>query len=104
MAEVQESPEARERVPAPRDWFMVASRDCHWKVSREMAAHIERALQTEPMPRWVVFVDVTGSRVRLRTALVEFVEQCTADQRRIGRAIQAALKAESREQEWEKDE
>ncbi|MDP2482800.1 MAG: hypothetical protein Q8W45_05935 [Candidatus Palauibacterales bacterium] len=73
MAEIQESPEARERVPVP-------------------------------LPRWVVFVDLTGSRVRLRTALIEFVEQCTAEQRRIGRAMNAALKAEGKAQEWEQDD
>jgi len=104
MAEIQESPEARERVPVPRNWFSVFTREYSWRVSREMAAHVERALEAEPMPRWVVFVDLTGSRVRLRTALIEFVEQCTVDQRRIGRAMQAALKAEAQAQEWEQDE
>jgi len=104
MAEIQESPEARERLPVPPDWFAVVARDCHWKVSREMAAHIERALESQPMPRWVVFVDLTGSRVRLRTALIEFVEQSTTDQRRFGRAVQAALKAEARAQDWENDD
>ncbi len=104
MAEIQKSPEARERLPPPSDWFMVAARDCHWKVSREMAAHIERALVEQPMPRWVVFVDVTGSRVRLRTTLIEFVEQSTADQRRLGRAVYAALKTEAKAQGQEEDD
>jgi len=98
MAEVQESPEAQERLPVPPDWFAVVARDCHWKVSCEMAAHVERVLATVPLPRWVVFVDLSGSRVRLRTALIEFVEQSTADQRRFGRAMHAALKAEAEAQ------
>jgi hypothetical protein len=103
MAEVRESPEARERVPVPSNFFAVVAADCHWKVSGEMAAHIERAMVAHPMPRWVVFVDITGSRVRLRTELIEFVEQSTADQRRVGRAVHAALKAEAEAKEWDKD-
>jgi hypothetical protein len=104
MAKIHESPEARERLPLPRDWFTVVTSDWHWKVSREMATHVERALVEQPMPRWVVFVDLAGSRVRLRTALIDFVEQTTADQRRVERAITAALKREAKAQEQEQEE
>jgi len=104
MAEHNESPESRERVPVPSDWFAVVARFRHWKVSREMAVHIERALVAEPMPRWVVFVDIHGSRVRLRTALIEHVTQSTAETRRLSRAVESALEAEDETPDWEKDE
>jgi hypothetical protein len=104
MAEAQESREARERLPVPSTWFYVVARLRHWKVSREMAAHIERAMVAQPMPHWVVFVDITGSRVRLRTELIEYVAQSTADQRRVYREVTSALEAEDDAPEWENDD
>ncbi|MFL5520221.1 MAG: hypothetical protein ACJ8B6_04750 [Gemmatimonadales bacterium] len=64
-----------------RDFFVVITGDCRFCVSTAMAAHIERALGAQWMPRWVTFVDLMGSRVRVRADRITMVMQSTADQR-----------------------
>jgi hypothetical protein len=63
------------------DFFVVTTGDCRFHVSTAMAAHIERVLAARWMPRWVTFVDLTGSRVRVRTDRITMVMQSTVEQR-----------------------
>ena len=51
----------------PVDYFLVVAHYADWFVSREMAQAIEASLNQTPAPQWVIFVDLTGARVRVRT-------------------------------------
>ncbi len=89
----------------PVDYFLVVAHYAEWYVSREMAQGIEASLIEEPTPPWVVFVDLTGARVRVRTRLISYVHQCTAEQRELARAFHRARKAERKaETDWDEDE
>ena len=47
------------------DYFLVVAHFEEWYVSREMAQAIEASLNETR--QWVVFVDLTGARVRVRS-------------------------------------
>jgi hypothetical protein len=88
----------------PVDYFLVVSNFEVWYVSREMSQAIETSLNETPVPRWVMFVDLTGARVRVRARLIEYVYQCTAEQRALARAFQRARQAERKaEPDWDED-
>ncbi len=78
------------------DWFVVYTGDCSWLVSTEMARHLERALDARRPPRWVTFVDLAGSRVRILSGAIYCIEQSTAEQREAWRRFQKARRAEDR--------
>lgn len=78
------------------DFFVVSTEWDTWCVSTEMARHVETCLDTEPMPRWVTFVDVTGARVRLRADSVESVTQRSVEQRALGRRFERMARDERR--------
>src|SRR5260370_8830567 len=82
----------------PVDYFLVVAHFEEWYVSREMAQAIEASLNQTPAPQWVMFVDLTGARVRVRTRLIEYVYQCTAEQRALPRPFHPAPKADRRAQ------
>ncbi len=49
--------------------------------------------------------DLTGARVRVRARLIEYIYQCTAEQRALARAFYRARKAERKaETDWDEDE
>jgi hypothetical protein len=82
------------RLELPADYFLVVTHDETLPVSRERAMAVEATLREVPTPEWVTFVDVTGARVRMRTRLVEYVRQSTAEQRALARAFWRARDAE----------
>lgn len=88
----------------PVDYFLVSAHYEEWYVSREMAQAIETSLAEVSTPQWVMFVDVKGARVRVRTRLIEYIYQCTAEQRELARAFHRARKAEREaETDWDED-
>jgi len=74
-------------------------------VTRDVARDIERLLDRRWRPRWVVFRDRVGSRVRVRTNEIRLVVESTAAQRagdrRLDRARRKEEKADRRP--WEDD-
>ena len=82
------------RRELPGDYFIVVTHIEWWAVSREMAQTIEASLGESPVPEWVMFVDLTGARVRARSRTIEYIYQCTAEQRALSRAFQRARSAE----------
>ena len=76
------------------DYFVVATEQSTWRVSTAMAKAIDEVLDAEPKVRWVKFVDLAGSRVRLRVSEIEYVTQCTAEQRAADRRFDQAIKRE----------
>jgi hypothetical protein len=105
MKRLQEQFEDGAARPAAGDYFVVSGDGGTWCVSTEMARLIEAHLDAEPVARWVKFVDLTGSRVRLRTRLIESITQCTADQRASERAFHRTLNRERKaDRSWEDDD
>jgi hypothetical protein len=90
------------------DYWLVETRTDYTPVSRETAEIVERALDEDPPPAWVIFRDLAGSRHRMRTALIERVSECTAEQRAARREFhrdRVREEAESADQPppWEGD-
>jgi hypothetical protein len=91
---LERTDERLERPDLPVDYFVVATHDELRYVSRVMAQAIEATLCESPAPQWVTFVDLTGARVRMRTRLIEYVQQSRAEQRAAERALYRAREAE----------
>jgi hypothetical protein len=84
----------RETREPEGEYFVVDSESGRWFVSAVMARHVERTLDETPTPRWVVFVDLFGARVRVRTAVIQSVAQSTAELRAADRALWRMLESE----------
>ncbi len=76
------------------DYFVVMAEQSSWRVSTAMARAIDAMLDAEPKAKWVKFVDLSGSRVRLRVSQIEYLTQCTAEQRAADRRFDQAIKRE----------
>ncbi len=74
-----------ETVLLYRDHHIVATTQFSYIVSTVMAQHIERELDRKPRRQWVKFVDVAGARVRIRTSLIEGIEQSSLETRELWR-------------------
>ena len=86
------------------DHFVLSARSATWYISTEMARHLEACLESG-RPGWVSFVDLAGSRVRIRTREIEYLAQSTSEQRASDRAFQRALNRERRQdRRWGEDE
>jgi hypothetical protein len=84
------------------DYFVVVSAQSSWMVSTAMARAIDATLHAWPEARWVTFVDLTGSRVRLRARQIEYLAQCTVEQRSAERSLHQGLKREYRsDRSWD---
>jgi hypothetical protein len=86
----------RSRPDALGDFFVVSTEWDTWCVSTEMARHIDACLDSDPLPRWLTFVDVTGARVRLRADSVESLTQRSIEQRAVGRRFERQARDERR--------
>ncbi|MGE0440042.1 MAG: hypothetical protein AB7L66_20725 [Gemmatimonadales bacterium] len=93
------------RAPDPDEptghYFVVDSAADRWVVSVVMARHLEELLDQNPTPEWAVFVDLFGSRIRVRCAVIQSVQQYTADQRAAYREFTRKLERERRTNEWD---
>jgi len=96
--------------PAPEerlgDFWVVAGEFGVVCVTREVAARIERQLDRWVPPRWIVFRDRVGSRVRVRARQVRSVCESTTTQRAADRRLDRAREREEQEDRrpWEWDE
>jgi hypothetical protein len=81
-------------------YFVVAARDFSTFVSTEMARHIESCLDAWPRRPWITFVDVSGSRVRIRAAHIRWICQSTPEQRQRDRDLARALHEERKADRW----
>ena len=63
---------------------------------------IESELQRWPRRTWITFVDLNGSRVRVRSRLILQITQCSVEQRAVDRAFIRGLRQEEQDEEaWE---
>jgi len=65
----------------PEEYFVLVAGRVGLRVSPETAAEVMRQVTRRFPPRWLAFVDVDGSRVRVRTSLVGQIIESTALQR-----------------------
>ncbi len=78
------------------DFFVVSTEGDTWCVSTEMARHIDACLDADPTPPWIIFVDVTGARVRVRSERIESLTQRSVEQRAISRSFERMAQEERR--------
>lgn len=88
------------REEGAADYFVVVGENWTWYVSTEMARFIEDSLESGE--EWIKFVDLSGSRIRLRTPKIEFIAQSTADQRATERDFFRAMRRENKaDRDWD---
>jgi hypothetical protein len=70
-----------EEQPVARDYWVVRCETMWYCVRPPQAARIQAVLARRWQPRWLEFRDIAGSRIRIRTAEVLGLQECTAAQR-----------------------
>ena len=101
ISQIQEQPEY-EQVYGVGEYFAVSGETFWFAVSLEMAQFIEQELARWPRRGWLTFVDLNGSRVRLRAREIVQITQWTPGQRAANRAFLQALRQEEQDEEaWD---
>jgi hypothetical protein len=93
--------------PQPaEDYYVIEARCDTFYVRREVAEGVLEALRRAWPPRWIEFVDLAGSGVRLRTRLIDCVQECTGAQRAAAREFRRARRREEKadRRPWEDDD
>jgi hypothetical protein len=97
--------EGHEEEPHAGDFYVVACEYSTWYVSAETAARIGEVLDRLWRPRWIKFVDVSGSRVWLQTGVVEAVYESTEAQRTRDRDFHHRRRREEKaDRRWDEEE
>lgn len=78
------------REPFAAEYFVVIGEYSTWFVSTPMAKFIEECIDAGA--EWVKFVDLTGARIRLRTRMINYITQHSADQRAMERDFNRRLR------------
>jgi hypothetical protein len=103
LKDIFDQPEKR----VPDDDYYVVTHYClgRFFVTRATADRILRDLDAPVMPRWVRFVDLHGSKVCLRTRLIQSVFESTVGQRASERKFERARDREEEDDKrpWEDD-
>ncbi len=81
------------------EYYYVLVPDREVLVSRRMAAFVEEQLSRWRKPKWIAFVDIFGSRVRVQSKMIWAVLQSNEEQRAAERAFERGC-----QQEFEADE
>jgi hypothetical protein len=105
MKSLKQKEETPEQRPGPGDYYEVVARYNTWYVSARTAARMGRALDRRWRPRWMKFVDVTGSRAWVRTDSIDCISESTERQRTSERQFQYLRRKEDRtDRRWDDDE
>ena len=86
------------REPFAAEYFVVIGEYCTWYVSTPMTRFIEECIDAGA--EWVKFVDLTGARIRLRTRMINYITQHSADQRALERDFNRRQRDEN-ENDWD---
>lgn len=79
---------------ARSDFWVIGCHFGWYHVSPETGREIAEMLERRKPPRWVYFVDLHGSEVRVLSETIVRVEQSLSDQRQLERAFYKALREE----------
>ena len=104
MQDTTRRSDEHERIPPEAgDYFVIQTRDSSWfYVSTVMARAIDRRLDRFIRPRWITFVDIAGSRIRLRTDDIVSMVQSTSVSRAGDREFTRVRHAEEAEdRDWD---
>lgn len=104
MPQTPEEPLERERLsPRYGEYFVLESAAGDWMISCEMVRFVERELDRWPRRRWIRFVDVLGSRVRLRRDLIRALRQSSVEIRAEWRRFKDERQKESQDEpsDWD---
>ena len=105
MQKLKQKEETPEQRPGPGDYYMVVAQFSTWYVSPETAARMGRALDRRWRPRWMKFVDLTGSRAWVRTDSIECISESTEAQRTQDRQFNYLRRKEERtDRRWDDEE
>lgn len=80
--------------PHDQDYWVVSSPTAWYCVDEPTAERIQEELERRRPPRWLRFVDLFGSAVRVRSRDIDQVVESTIDQRAAGRAFRQARQRE----------
>jgi hypothetical protein len=104
MNRLKEAREPPEELPEVGDYFVIEAESLYWYISPEMARTVDAGLAADPAPDWTVFIDLAGARVRLRTRRIEYLAQCSVEQRAARREFQRRMKRErDADRTWDED-
>ena len=97
----EETPD--EEQPVARDYWVVRCEYGSYYVRTPQAVRIRNVLDRRWRPRWLEFYDISGSRIRVRTAQVVGMTECTAEQRARDRRQERFLQKEEKadKKPWE---
>lgn len=97
--------EPEEELPE-QDYWVVASQYEDFYVTREVAEGVMRELDRPLLRRWIHFVDVNGSRVRVLSKRIDQVREWTKDQRAADREFRRTRRLEEKAERrpWEEDD
>ena len=84
--------------PPRMDFYEVVTYNDTWYVTADTARWIESRMDKWLKPRWVRFVDIRGSCVRIRVKDIRAVSEALTDQRATGRAFFRFLQQECQEE------
>lgn len=103
MTQVRERDEDRRPDAEAGNYFVLSTQEANWYVSAAMAHAVERELLAGGED-WIVFVDLTGARVRVRGRLIQYIAQCYTENRAAERRFWRSHKREAKgERDWEDD-
>lgn len=97
--------EPEEEYPAG-DYYEILAHNEVFYVSREVAEAVLRLLNRRWPARWIGFTTLSGSAVRIRSRLIQCVQECTGPQRSAAREFHRAQRKESKadRRPWEDDD
>jgi hypothetical protein len=106
MNRIKQYLEEPEERPPEGDYFVIDWYGGVSYVSAETARSIEKQLDRIWVPRWITFHDLSGSRCRLHSRLIQSISESTAEQRTRERTFARALRQEEKadRRPWEEDD
>jgi hypothetical protein len=90
----------------PDDYYEIEARFETFYVSRAEGERVLRLLRRIWVPRWITFTALSSAQVRIRSRLIESVQECRAAQRVAARAFHRARRQEEKAERrpWEDDD
>jgi len=76
------------------EFFVLDTQAGCWMISPAVASEIQRSLDRWPRPRWLRFVDITGSAIRVRSAWVKSMQFSSPEIRELWRRFTRERQAE----------
>ncbi len=94
-----------EEMPEANDFFVLYGEFGTFFITRDTASRIDALLDGSAVPRWLVFTDLSGSRIRVLSRHVTGLYESTSAQRAAEREFHRARKLEDKAdaRPWEDD-